>query len=622
MLAALSLAVAVKVGRQLVHSLAPVRVPAAGTGGRAGADWRLYAKSGRAPGCSRLAAALSLLAAVLACAPAWWRLTQVPRALLPLRELREAALLPGPPLVLRLHALRVRADGGADASAEAELLAQRSAALTAEYHVHVSASLDTAAGCSLPAEAEASSVSAPAPPAPTWRCGLALELPRMLALSDAQLDAWLAGWPGAEGRAGAYTLLLLPPATASEPEAGRLVFGSHRVAWVRGVERGIEANVAAAAARRWTAAGESAEAPPLGPGAVLHLDLVLCNVQPQRGHAFSWRWEGLGGLGALWLPVAEALQPLCRLRLGSAVRPHGCGAGAALGGVMGRAQPSGGEGWRLPADAAPQLLEAVRRGEEQAAAAPGGPPAERRLRLVALVPPALSCPLQLPGGAPGLVSPDWGGLVLWSPPGCGRSSNSTPDAGGSSTPLQPAQLRWLSALWVAQLRRLLGLPALPRSDELPSAAGFALWEVDVLQRRAGGEALAATSEALGTLERALAPASVPMSQVLGELTTRALRALADARRHAAGGRHSEAAGIAAEAHAAAEEASSHPSLLARLYFPSEYKLAIYLPLLLPSLLPLTLTVLRELHHLRKRRAFAAAFRLREAAGEAADSTVS
>ena len=53
-------------------------------------------------------------------------------------------------------------------------------------------------------------------------------------------------------------------------------------------------------------------------------------------------------------------------------------------------------------------------------------------------------------------------------------------------------------------------------------------------------------------------------------------------------------------------------MLALLYFPSDHKLAVYLPLFLPVLLPLTLAAMREARHYRCRRAFAAAYRKHQA----------
>jgi len=488
------------------------------------------------------------------------------------------------------------------------------ALVTQQPCVRVSAAFDSRDGCASTEQAHGAVGGPAAPEAQAWPCGLTAALPENL--SDAQLDTWLARWLSGDGATGSYSLLLLPPSSSQLAAAPRLVFGSRRVAWVRGLPPADEQAAVVAAARRWSGdgAGSSPSSPPLSPGALLRLDLALCNVEPDEGYAFTWRWEGLGGLAALWQPVVEILAPLCTLAVGSAVRPHGCGMGAELGGTESRLVPSAAvNGLVVPPLVQPQLVEAVRRGAELAAAAPGGAPTERRLHLLALVPPARLCPLRLSAGssdaAPvdGLTSPGWGGVVVWNPPGCGSNGTAAVE-GGAAAALSFADLRALSALWLAQLRRLLGLHPLPRHDELAHPSGFAAWEVDLLQRRSAQASLAASAAALAALEHAVARQSVPVTPSLALLASRALSAHGEALSESGRGLHNSAAGRAAAAHAAAEEASSHPSLLARLYFPGEHKLAVYLPLLLPSLLPLVLAVLREHRHLRKRRAYASAHR--------------
>jgi hypothetical protein len=76
--------VAAKVLQQAVRLCAPVRVPPlhpppgadAVQAARDAAQWAQYAKDGRPPGRKRLGLTLSMLAAVAACVPVWWRLTE------------------------------------------------------------------------------------------------------------------------------------------------------------------------------------------------------------------------------------------------------------------------------------------------------------------------------------------------------------------------------------------------------------------------------------------------------------------------------------------------------------------------------------------------------------------
>ena len=59
-----------------------------------------------------------------------------------------------------------------------------------------------------------------------------------------------------------------------------------------------------------------------------------------------------------------------------------------------------------------------------------------------------------------------------------------------------------------------------------------------------------------------------------------------AREAAVDGRLEDAAVHARNSHAHAESAFFHPQIISLLYFPQEYKLAVYIPLFLPTLFPL------------------------------------
>ena len=77
--------VAAKVLQQAARLCKPVLVPPfdpppgadAVQAARDAAEWALYAKAGRPPARKRLGLTLSMLGAVAACVPVWWRLTQV-----------------------------------------------------------------------------------------------------------------------------------------------------------------------------------------------------------------------------------------------------------------------------------------------------------------------------------------------------------------------------------------------------------------------------------------------------------------------------------------------------------------------------------------------------------------
>jgi phosphatidylinositol glycan class S len=56
---------------------------------------------------------------------------------------------------------------------------------------------------------------------------------------------------------------------------------------------------------------------------------------------------------------------------------------------------------------------------------------------------------------------------------------------------------------------------------------------------------------------------------------------------------------ASRAYSLATEAFSHPTLMAMLYFPDEHKMAVYFPLMVPTLLPLLINAAKEFKRWRR-----------------------
>jgi phosphatidylinositol glycan class S len=388
------------------------------------------------------------------------------------------------------------------------------------------------------------------------------------------------------------------PAAAA---AASVTYGVHRHVWARCAGADAVAAARVAARRLGELAAPGAAVPPLSADGALRLEFALCNAAPQAGHHFSWDFAAAEA--RFIAPMAAALAPLASLRVGSSVLLH-----TPLGAGVEPAWDAARRAHVLPAAALSQLVD-----PQWPLHAPGGAPQERVLQLLAYVPPATLCPLALPHGAPGFTSPGWGGVVVWNPAGCGGALNAT-RRGAAATPaareLSGAEMRSLMALFAAQLRTLLGLPPTPGADVVPAAsAAFAAWEVDALARRAAAAHAAAAAQSLAALGRVVtALPGMVISDAIAALAGRGLRAAAEATRATAAGQHAEATAAAASAHAAAEGAFFHPSILSLLYFPSDHKLAVYLPLFLPALLPLVLAAMREGRHYKRRRAFAAAFR--------------
>ncbi len=86
LLLAFAAVIAAKLVQQAALLCAPVRVPTRDTASKSAvaaardaAEWALYAKDGKPPSCKRLGVTLGLLAAVAACLPVWWKLTEARR---------------------------------------------------------------------------------------------------------------------------------------------------------------------------------------------------------------------------------------------------------------------------------------------------------------------------------------------------------------------------------------------------------------------------------------------------------------------------------------------------------------------------------------------------------------
>lgn len=96
----------------------------------------------------------------------------------------------------------------------------------------------------------------------------------------------------------------------------------------------------------------------------------------------------------------------------------------------------------------------------------------------------------------------------------------------------------------------------------------------------------------------------------------ALRAAGEARSAAAGGLVDAAAAASRAAHVAAERAFFHPDIISLLYFPSEYKLAVFVPLFLPMLVTIFTGCAWDVKFFVRRRRCAAEFLRRRAATKA------
>ena len=400
------------------------------------------------------------------------------------------------------------------------------------------------------------------------------------------------------------------------------------------------------------------------------LSFTLINAAPTRSrHLYSWHF-GSDVERRFLSRTSEALKRFATVRVEGQVLYH----------AQSRHAPEWNDELRaftLPASVAPFFVDSEWTLDTSPAEFSARP-----LHFVTYVPPASECPLRvlLPDGSPSPVNafvvPGWGGVVVWNPPTCGGAGagagggeggegegdqdgrvhhgevgGSSPGGGGGRggggrpTYLTGDDLEGMMEAFVGQLRVLLGLPVSSPSsssssfggetteEEAAAAAdlrvdvrsvaasdsGFSAWEVDALVRRRAAEGGAAAVASLASLSAVIT--SLPDMDVPSALVRSAedaLKAAAEARRASTEGRLDDAASASRAAHTAAESAFFHPDIISLLYFPSEYKMAVYIPLFLPTLLPILTGFLSDVKFFVRRRRCAAEYlrRLRRRAAGA------
>ena len=535
-------------------------------------EFERWAKGGARPGSKRLLVSVSQALLVVLAVPVWWRTTAIVRAPIPTRAIATETAMPP------------RHDSS-------EL---------------VSAVLKAAAACS------AADLRVRALPGVE-----ATRLAELARLTDLDVDEWANSRSDGDGTpAGDYHLVFLPHRPQDDDdddtEGVTLVVGSGRTAWVRVRSGADDAETMGSIALATRLAAEclalgkceggtavsgldgrvpESDFSPLTPDGRALLSFTLANASPdrERGHAYSWRF-GSDVEDRFLRHASAALSRLGGFETEGQVLYHAKSAGE-------RPRWDGDKkAFVTPSSELPFFVDS-----EWSLDTSVGELAAKPLHFVVYVPPSDECPLLVlredgtPSPANGFVVPGWGGVVVWNPPTCGGGGSSD---GGNKSYLSGSDLERAMEAAVGQLRQLLGLsPSPPHADinepklnirSVPaSSAGFATWEVDVLVRRraaAGHRAAMDSLDSLAAVVKAMPEMDVP--KALAEAAGEALSEARLAREAAVDGRLEDAAVHARNSHAHAESAFFHPQIISLLYFPQEYKLAVYIPLFLPTLFPL------------------------------------
>ncbi|XP_023938055.1 GPI transamidase component PIG-S [Bicyclus anynana] len=190
------------------------------------------------------------------------------------------------------------------------------------------------------------------------------------------------------------------------------------------------------------------------------------------------------------------------------------------------------------------------------------------------------------------MSPKWGGVVLGNPTKeeCEQKLY-TPD------------VKLIMGTFISQLRKLLGITDkelihLAHLEPLRSVVPRR-WELDSLLRIRTLEQVTSAERSLKSLAKLLGEISnIVINDEVGASINQAVASIHSARRLMTEGELLAAHHHAQQAFLAADSAFMEPSLLALLYFPDDQKYAIYIPLFLPVMFPVILSLKNLLLWLR------------------------
>lgn len=183
-----------------------------------------------------------------------------------------------------------------------------------------------------------------------------------------------------------------------------------------------------------------------------------------------------------------------------------------------------------------------------------------------------------------VVSPKWGGIQLLNPSrdNCVNNTFMTPDISS------------VARVFVSHLRYLLDLKyeALPDVKLLTlNDAPLREWEVDSLHRSRVLEQAISARLTLQSLSRLLGEISnIVINEEVGDAIKTSMLSISATFSRLSSGLLQDALESARRAYVTAEMAFSHPSLLALLYFPDDQKYAVYIPLFLPVMIPVILSL--------------------------------
>jgi len=329
---------------------------------------------------------------------------------------------------------------------------------------------------------------------------------------------------------------------------------------------------------------------------------TLVNAAPTDGYSFSWDFERdversfLGN-------VAQNLQRLVDMKVESQVLRH----------APSRLRPAWSETYKAYVVHSSQTPFFIDSDWPLDTSVTYTPVDGKPLHFVVYVPPHNECPLHLlnddgsKSNSNSFMVEGWGGVMILNPPKCAQGEQ-------GERKLNSEQISTVLNVLVQQLRSHLGVTERLQKNGMkilpPQSSGFADWEIDALVRsRLTSHAVAAISNLKSLDDVITSIGDIAVPEVIVELINTASISLQDTKRLLVESRYDEASLSATKAFHAAERAFFHPFSLGGLEaYPFEYKLASITPILLSTVLPTMLMLIREVNHFYVRKRCAARVR--------------
>ncbi|XP_058206730.1 uncharacterized protein LOC131320148 [Rhododendron vialii] len=428
----------------------------------------------------------------------------------------------------------------------------------------------------------------------SWRCGATSDLKLDDdEVVDEYLESALRGSEGCGYGGKVYTVVVV-----KRDEEVRAVVGKHRHAWIVGRVSEVDAveKVAEIFIRVFVNGGKEGgvipgEFMPVGADGKVVLSFNLLNADPDDW-VYDWDFQKVDEI--LLTPVIEALGPVANISVESQVLYHTPKSSFSYwDGEL--------ESYIFSTKDLPFFVNSNEWHLDTSIAAGGR---SKVLHVVVYVPSAKECPLllQLPNGeisrTNSFISPMWGGVIVWNPPGCSTNSETMHLLGNK---ISHQDLEKVFEVFMGQLRQLFGLKSnnlyLGASGTfvlLASERGFTEWELDVLSRQHTCFNLLSCTTTLGSLSRLVQ--SLPrmiIKDEIGKQVKFSLEAANLAQSNASLGIYEASALSSRQARSLAEDAFFHPSIMSVSYYSFEHCFAVYSPFFLPVSLHVILAAVRE-----------------------------